>query len=355
MKKVLENIWLCYGVSLLLVFINFISVGILFQKNPIINFLISLILLYIIYVLSFFLELLLIKIFNITKIKYLVLYPFSYDGRISFKPIILLKNQEMYRDTFWLNLASHRNMTDTEIRDKFKQIYYLRIVAIFLSLLLVAILIFLFFVPNYLIFINMFILFVLAVAFTFTNTKTYCGNGYILLYKSNLREYFILEKGFKDCDKIDFENYLINSLHRSDNTYTRLLVLENYLYYCFNYDYNIDLGIAINVIEENNIYPTFNLFNDVIIMSIIKLIGIYGLRYGDTKCVKYSRNILVDYGLYLLEIGFKEDGSVAKKNDSFINYLNGDLLQIDVSKHLIHGIKNIFSYIDTIEHKILNK
>lgn len=354
MKKVLENIWVCYGVSFLLVFINFIIVGILFQENPMINFTISLIILYIIYVLSFLLELLLIKICNITKIKYLVVYPFTYDGRISFKPIILLKNQEMYRDTFWLNLASYRNMTDTEIRDKFKQIYYLRIVAIFLSLLLVAIVIFLFFVPNYLIFINVFILFILAVAFTFTNTKTYCGNGYILLYKNNLREYFILEKGFKDCDKIDFENYLINSLDRSDNTYTRLLVLENYLYYCFNYDYNIDSAIAINVIEEYSTYSTFNIFNDVTTMSIIKLIGIYGLRYGDIKCVKYSRNRLVDYGLYLSEIGFKEDGPVVKKNDDFIDYLNGNLTQIELSNHLIYGIKNIFSYIDKIEERILS-
>ena len=43
---------------------------------------------YVIYFLKFILELMVIKVLNIAEIKYLVIYPFSYDGNIHFNPII---------------------------------------------------------------------------------------------------------------------------------------------------------------------------------------------------------------------------------------------------------------------------
>lgn len=64
----------------------------------------ALLIVYTLYLLSFFIQITYIKLSNVCYIRYFILYPFSYDGQWKFQPLNLLYFPEMIMDVLYVNL-----------------------------------------------------------------------------------------------------------------------------------------------------------------------------------------------------------------------------------------------------------
>lgn len=85
--------------------------------------LLTLFILYSIKILSTLIEYLLIKGFTKIKLKYKILYPFTIDDKINFKPFVLLMNPDSIRDITPLNLIFHNKkdlMNGAKLKDEFR-------------------------------------------------------------------------------------------------------------------------------------------------------------------------------------------------------------------------------------------
>lgn len=312
-----------------------------------ISLLYALIIIYTLYIVMNIIELILFKIIMKYKIKYLVIYPFSYDGRLSFKPFRLSMNQETISDSLTLNLVD--KVDNINIKREFYKMFILRKLSIIITAILSNfILIYVFYIDISIYIILITCLF-LVLSFFKCNIQYY-GQEYLYLYTNNISEYFYKAKCIEILSLEQYHDFVVENNFNKEFT---ALVLQNYLYKCFSLkNTSIDVEILDKYIREvSNKKKYENIINDINILNIIKLIGLIG-KYTNNKnyteyCILKLNNYLDEYLIDLPMINRYENPI-----HDYIEFLENDY-QINLKKHLLFDIVNIFSYIDNIEQEMI--
>lgn len=312
--------------------------------------LLTILILYIIKIFSAIIEYALVKVFTNIKMKYNILYPFTIDERINFKPIVLLMNPETVRDIMPLNLIfcnQNEVMDDAKLKTSFKKILLINSISDVTSYILVFIL------------IDMFFMYDLSLAFSIScialeiqkflsDGVTWKGMKYI--YKENsFVKYLYSFPNIEELDAKDYANYL--ALYQGELDLDTLNIIENYLLQsihersCWLSSDKLD-ELLMKGYENNE----FVMLKTVTIVNVIKLIGLLSLKCENS---------------YYLEIFNKhitkiiEDHSRAGENYDFlypyINYINCKINNISLYHYFDSNRKTIFSYRTKLEKSIFVK
>lgn len=215
------------------------------------------------------------------KIKYLIVYPFVYDGRIRFAPIKLLYKNEMYFNKLAGNLFKY---IDDKLKKKTLELIYIEYISMFISFLITSILLR---SMNFLIYREL-IIFMFGVNLSSIIYEDIAYNSLLVTYLNGE----IIEK-------------LLTFFYINENNYSvtiKFLKSEN-----LNVKYLIDILISMNrnafvedvdLIDINyiddilkiilNNKTKITLLQDVKIKNIFYLIGFLGKRYNDKSYLNYS-------------------------------------------------------------------
>lgn len=316
---------------------------------------ITLFIFYLIFMLAFTIELLLFNIGNIAKIQHLSIYPFTYDGTWRCHPIKLLFHAEAFRDTFELNLISFVNDYET-LKRKFKLVLRIRKLSLFISFILIQLILYVLFQWNLI--IEFTISYGCFVLFSFFDFSDYWEGNDSIYHNHKVQRYYYIEKCIKQFDAKDYCNWIGQRIDQSDIAVGEWLsLLENYVYRCI-YEGVTPLSISsirkiINKISPEDHVIYFDLGKDVRLQNIIKLIGLVGKHYNE-EYLQYATLRLTIHKDYLLENQSKHVDRAIEMLNTYIGYINGEVVCIELLEHLTLRTKDIFSFYEVIEKRVLS-
>lgn len=268
--------------------IELISNGFYWLKT----FALMLLFFYFSFVFSTLIQITFLFILRIFPIKVFSIYPFTFDGKLRFRPLRLIYNIEGFTNSLIINLSYYVNNENLLLK-KMKQFLLLRKISTFISYFILFL-----FLNN----INMKTIIVVVVAYLGTVLISYFKYGtfwygYDFIYHSGsneLIEYLYSTKSimfFNGNEYAKFYNKIEN-----ENNLLELSVLENYLYRCILERETI---IDANILEQNMMkyhnpdkVLTYDLNFDAKRINILKLIGWVGIVCNNRDYVQCSINLL---------------------------------------------------------------
>lgn len=346
------------------IYFKLISENLFFAELSFLNIyiyvLITIVILYLVHLITFLFELVLVKLFCNIKIKYLVIYPFTYDGKIYFKPIKLLITQEYFRDSFPINLALQKSFSDNELRSNFKKILHCREVSTFLAFGIV------FFIMKYCFQVNLFI--ELVISFICTLTVTFLSDGHSwngtrhILKNNGIKKYLYTLPKIDEISESQYANFLADTQKMKEKKTVfdieYIDILENYLVACF---YESKLTLDLDILQEfcsdllllNGKINLVNMKYDPYRLSVIKLIGLVGKKIKNEELIILSKNLLNKINIIVSQYYYY--GKFEESIKEYIAFINGEILTIQVSRNFVLNQKNIFQHRSLIEQSIINE
>lgn len=261
----------------------------------IVAFLLMLLFFYISVIMTTLIEFIIIKSFHLVKMKGLILYPFTYDGKLELHPIKLLYNKESFRDNISMNLTS---LIDDENRvyDIFKKIINIHKVSSILAFCLLFVI-----YQNFT--INILILFLLClmsrILVTHFHYSDYWeGNAFIL---SQGKDYLICSlyksRYIERISSQQYANYLRNHCNMLDKE-SLLSIMENYLLKSIIEKTTFlsveDLKVYIQILNPENKVMSYHMGFDARFMQCKKLIGYVGIVCENERYIECSKELLRD-------------------------------------------------------------
>lgn len=306
--------------------------------------------LYTIKILSTMIEYLLIKGFTTINLKYKILYPFTIDDKVNFKPFILLMNPETIRDIAPLNLIFHNKnglMNGAKLKDDLRILLRINTISDIVA-----------YVASYLI-INLFFAYdfsiALSISFIAAEAQKSLSDGIHwkglkYIYKENsIIKYLYSFPNVKEMDAEDYADYLAS--YRGDLDLETTNSIENYLLQsihertCYLDSYKLD-ELLIKWYENDE----YSVLKSVTFINVIKLIGLLSLK---------SKN-----GSYLALFNKHIDLTIKHCSRSeneyeflnpYIYYINGKSDDISLYHNFDSNRKTIFSYRTKLEKSIFVK
>jgi|GEM_PF-5110304 len=323
------------------------------------NFLLAVFLLYLVYVLTNFLEYIALRLLKLIVIKSFVIYPFVFDRTITFQPIRLLFNQECIRDVFPRNiLYDYANGGSLEeIKLKFKKIRYIREGALLVTLLIFTIAITYLLGEN----INFYVILIYILLFLASFCKAndnWVGNRYVLL--ENKFEEYVLSS--KYCEVILIDNYSkylqkfnVDEKINDDNRGALLRILENYLYACI-YEKKVTLDkwtirkILYCIGEENNKENTLYTLK---MSQVKKLIGLVGKKNDNEEYCDYGVDLMSEEIAKINQNNAYGIGNMGIKHlREYQDFLLGKKETVNYKGYFVSGIESVFSSSITVDNEI---
>lgn len=340
------------------------NVNILFEEMSLfavgIYLVVSVLLVYTIYVITFFIELLFLVTFRLIKIKYLIIYPFSYDGKLYFKPIKLLMHQDFFRDAFPMNLVIdlQNGETENQLKSKFKKIIYLREISTLISYGLVLLLIMHFFEISFLLEFTISFFSMILVSFV-SDGYWWSGTRYIIKNET-ITKYLLSMPNLEEVDVEKYSKYLEEELNNKNKVIdvTYIDVLENCLYSSF-YEEKVYLSeeslknLCDSILHKGVELKIKSLRYEQQRISIQKMIGLISIikKNNDYHNVFIS---LINKSLHNLSSinYFNVNTKNIESINKYIDFTNGNITSVDCKKHFIIDFKDIFSYRKLIEKEM---
>src|SRR5690625_3023918 len=117
-----------------LLFIDPFSLG-AHPSDVIIYLFVALFIVYLIHVLTSILEVLMLKTSRLVTLNNIIIFPFTFDGKLRFAPLTLLASQLYFQGYTVMNLADDvkNGAKEKELKKKLKKILYLRIIVTIVS------------------------------------------------------------------------------------------------------------------------------------------------------------------------------------------------------------------------------
>ncbi len=335
--------------SILSITFCYIALALLNKYNLRFGFSLLILMLLFLYYTQALLEIFIYIIIN-KKINYLILYPFSYDGKIKFAPIKLLYKSELYFNKLSGNLFVN---IENNLDKKVLELIYIEYVSKFIAAIILIFLLNrmdIFILKEVIILISGMIL----PSFIYEDIQY---NSLFIVYRRNE----IIEK-LLSFFYIKENNYFI----ASDLLKTREL----------NEEYLLDILISLNknaiveevklidikylddiikrvLIRENNI----TLMEDVKVKNIYYLIGILGKKYDEESYLDYSYDYTRKEIKEIIDLENESIIDLIKTKNSLIhfqNYLIGREKINDLKKYIYYYDYPVF-YKDYIFNEILYK
>lgn len=218
------------------------------SKGIFLSMLLAVLLLYLIYFIATVIHIMTIKFIRKTSFKYLVLYPFTYDGNWRFQPINLLYFPEMVRDVIPINLVQEycEGQPYGQLKKMLKRIRLSREIALLISTAIV------YFLTHRILFLSVFTFmfsYILIFTQSFLGSNTaWIGNRRLII--DDEFEKILLSKSYiKDVSAIQYSEYL--TCHYKNLTPILLLaIFENLIdSYMLQNKSEIDLDIFYKVLS----------------------------------------------------------------------------------------------------------
>lgn len=344
-----------YTLSLSLYFIPMLMLFFYLQSyfDIFVSYIITILIIYIIYVTKNVIELCLVKVCLHLKINYFVIYPFSYDSSLLFNPISLINNFDGFQDNMYLNIPF--DLTE----DKCYKLYKNILIISKLSLLIASIFIGVIFqsFTSYIIFIILLIssFFFGLASFIRYNEFSY-GADYIVK-KYGIKLFLLQSNGYQYYDKSFFFDYLTSNQSYIEECMI-LKVFENYIYLMIQNKSVLskeDMNLILSLMKRLEIQFYDRIFSPQFHVKFLNLLKIIILCFEDQfdqetlfqfqKIVEALRNFLVE----------KDDfGYLKQPIDSLNNYLVGSEGEdkYEFFNNIVFNMRTIFSYQKRIEGSI---
>lgn len=253
----------------------------------IISFILMLLFYYLIFLISSFLQVILIKCCRLFPIKVFTLYPFTYDGTWRFHPIKLIYNIEGFSNSLILNLGTYFENKDL-LMTKMKQLLMLRKLSVLITYGAIFLVLSRFDIKTFLVILIAAISTILLSYFqygTFWYGADYLyGEG-----PESLSEYILASKTIMILSS---EQYAKSLIEEHEDQYLECLILENYLYRII-LDKKTQCSVkiidaAITKQLDSLEYFHSNLALDTKRLNLIKVIGWTGFQCGNDVLIKLS-------------------------------------------------------------------
>ncbi|MDO4605608.1 MAG: hypothetical protein Q4B23_06495 [Helcococcus sp.] len=249
------------------------------------------------------------------KIKYVIVYPFVYDGKIRFAPMKLLYKNEIYFNKFAGNLLTY---VDNKLKEKTLELIYIEYISKLISSLITVLLL-----RSMGIFVyKELIVYVIGMNISSIIYEEISYNSLFVTYRNNE----IMEK-------------LLTFFYIKENNYFIILnILKNKE---INVEYLIDILISLNrnaIVEEvelidikyidniiekiRNNENKISLIQDVKIKNIYYLIGFIGKKYNDISYVNYSYDYIQSEINQILKIESDTIVDLKKTKNTLYNFQN---------------------------------
>lgn len=347
---------------ILTVYSKLIFCEVLFDQKQFLSYVISIclsiLILYIIYVITNIVEYVLLRTMKIIDIRYFVIYPFIFDETIRFNPVKLLYNQECIRDVFPQNIVFYYTYQSiNSIRNLFLKVRRIREISLLVSLMVVATIIKYIFNENVL--LEVVILYLLLYLFSFCyfgiNWK---GNRKVLI-ENNFKKYIFSGRYNRQISSKEYANYLYylmgNNRLESNSEVALLKNIENYLYSII-YEKRVMIPVKmlkeLMFIIENSKNESETLFF-IKLLQTKKLIGLIGKELDDKGYLLYGLELMIE------EIQKLENENIYGMADKAIerlmeyyNFLGGRKKHINWKEHFSLDINNLFSSEIEVESRI---
>lgn len=249
------------------------------------------------------------------KFKYVIVYPFVYDGKIRFAPMKLLYKNEIYFNKFAGNLLTY---VDNKLKEKTLELIYIEYISKFISALITVLLL-----RSMGIFVyKELIVYVIGMNISSIIYEDITYNSILVTYRNNE----IIEK-------------LLTFFYINENNYSMIVkFLKNK---DFNVEYLIDILISLNrnaLVEDvdlidinfiDNLIKIFlncenkiTLIQDVKIKNIYYLIGFLGKKYNNISYMNYSYD------------------NIQSEINQIMNIESGTIVELKRTKNILYNFQN---------------
>lgn len=319
----------------------------------------SVALVYIVYIITSLIELPLLRIFRLIKIKYLIIYPFAYNGKHSFMPIKLLCHQDSIRDSFPINLVIdlQNGETEKQLKSRFKKIIYVREISLLISFFIMFLTIFCFLKINF--FIEFIISFIAIILMSCTSDEYWwTGTRYIVKNEEILKNLFS-SPNLKEINSEKYGRYLEELYeNKTSLNITCIDILENYLFASFYEGENYLTAEALEEICHIILHKDVKLNMKSLRyerqrISLQNMIGLISMKSNNKNYYDVFIR-LTNKTLDKLNASnyFNVNTEAIERINEFIDFVSGKTRHIDFKEHFLLNIKDFFSYRSTIEKEI---
>ena len=291
------------------------------SKGIFVSILVAVLLLYLIYFIGTVIHIMIIKFIRKKSFKYLVLYPFTYDGSWKFQPINLLYFPEMVRDVIPINLVQEycQGQSYGLLKKMLKRIRLSREIALLLATIIVY-----FFIHRILplsVFTFMFSYILLFVQSYLGSNTTWIGNRRLII--DDEFEKILLSKSYiKEISSARYSEYLTCE-YKNLTPIILLAIFENLLdSYLLQNQSEVDLDIFYKVLPllyKEKYTMGFNYF--ISLNYLLYKVGFLGIIYDNEALRDLSKQYL-NRNISELQDGSFEGGiqdAVASKQIVVIN------------------------------------
>lgn len=312
----------------------------------ILSFVLMIFFFYASFLFSTFIQIALIKTFQVFKLQVCSIYPFTYDGKWRFHPIRLLYNVEGFHNSLHYNLAQFID-DDKILMKKGKQLQNIKSISIFLSYAIII----LCFRQTLLSLVILFILYIITILISYMSYGTFWyGYNYVYTLGVSTMKYYLYAS--KTIMILQHEQYKKALTMDPINAYFTLLILDNYLYTSI-YENNKDISSTfIRHIWNANINTNqcfqYDIMFDTTYLNTIKLMGWTGILCDNIQLIEFAIELYQTIYEYILYNSFPSISKYAiKKMKKEIQYLKSHE-NIDISQLPLQDIQNIFSIYEPI-------
>lgn len=291
-----------------------IILGLLSKYDLILGVFILIFMIFSLYYIQSLIEMIIYLTIN-KKIKYIIVYPFIYDGKIRFAPIKLLYKNEVYFNKLAGNLLTY---IDDKLEKKTLELILIEYISKIIAALVTAILLR---SMNFIVFMEL-IVFVFGVNLSSIIYEDITYNSILVTYRNNE----IIEK-------------LLTFFYINENNYSMIVkFLKNK---DLNVEYLIDILISLNrnaFVEEvdlidinyiDNIIKTIlncenkiTLIQDIKIKNIYYLIGFLGKKYNNISYMNYSYD------------------NIQSEINQIMNIESGTIFELKKTKNILYNFQN---------------
>lgn len=249
------------------------------------------------------------------KIKYIIVYPFIYDGKIRFAPIKLLYKNEVYFNKLAGNLLTY---IDDKLEKKTLELILIEYISKIIAALVTAILLR---SMNFIVFMEL-IVFVFGINLSSIIYEDITYNSILVTYRNNEiieklltffyineNNYSMIVKFLKNKDlNVEYLIDILISLHR--NAFVEEVDL-------------IDINYIDNIIKTIlNCENKITLIQDIKIKNIYYLIGFLGKKYNNISYMNYSYD------------------NIQSEINQIMNIESGTIFELKKTKNILYNFQN---------------
>lgn len=251
------------------------------------TFITSFLFLYLVFMTSTLLQLLLIKCFHVFDIASFSLYPMTFDGKLAFHPIRLLYTIEGFSNSLILNLCPYIQQEEV-LRRKMKAFLRIRKLSVLITLFI------LFFLYQHYDMKTLFMFVIIAITTILLSyfQYGYFWYGYDFVSKqefSYVQHYLFSCKGIP---LLSAQTYADAVLSSDEEHEFRLAIIENYLYRCILEKRTILTSKQLLPRLSLKDHPKYQLYSDAKAMGLVRLIGWTGIQCNDEEYLSSAINML---------------------------------------------------------------